>query len=92
MRGDRSGRGQPLLPRRSLAGPEPAAAEQFATREPSGPLGTAGTLRNYRCHGRLLRSPAHAAAPGCCPLVRQVDVQGFKFLYELLAVSRGRLK
>ena len=28
----------------------------------------------------------------CLPLVRQVDVNGFKFLYELLAISRGRLK
>jgi dolichol-phosphate mannosyltransferase len=26
------------------------------------------------------------------PMVRRVDVNGFKFLYELLAVSRGRLK
>lgn len=26
------------------------------------------------------------------PIVRNVDVNGFKFLYELLAVSRGRLK
>ncbi|MCS5699916.1 glycosyltransferase family 2 protein [Cyanobium sp. FGCU-52] len=26
------------------------------------------------------------------PLVRRVDVNGFKFLYELLAVSRGRLR
>ena len=25
------------------------------------------------------------------PLIRGVDVNGFKFLYELLAVSRGRL-
>jgi dolichol-phosphate mannosyltransferase len=28
----------------------------------------------------------------CMPLIRQVDVQGFKFLYELLAISRGQLK
>ena len=28
----------------------------------------------------------------CLPLVRQVDVNGFKFFYELLAISRGRLK
>ncbi|MCT0199502.1 glycosyltransferase [Synechococcus sp. CS-1325] len=28
----------------------------------------------------------------CMPWVRQVDVQGFKFLYELLALSRGQLK
>lgn len=27
----------------------------------------------------------------CLPLIRQVDVQGFKFLYELLAISRGQL-
>ena len=27
----------------------------------------------------------------CLPLIRQVDVHGFKFLYELLAISRGRL-
>ena len=26
------------------------------------------------------------------PLIRAVDVNGFKFLYELLAVSRGRLR
>jgi dolichol-phosphate mannosyltransferase len=26
------------------------------------------------------------------PLVRRVDVNGFKFLYELLAISRGRLR
>ena len=25
----------------------------------------------------------------CLPLIRQVDVNGFKFLYELLAISRG---
>ncbi|MFM7674313.1 MAG: glycosyltransferase [Synechococcus sp.] len=29
---------------------------------------------------------------GVLPLVRAVDVNGFKFLYELLAVSRGRLR
>ena len=28
----------------------------------------------------------------CLPLVRQVDVNGFKFFYELLAISRGRLQ
>ena len=28
----------------------------------------------------------------CLPLVRQVDVNGFKFLFELLAISRGQLK
>ena len=28
----------------------------------------------------------------CLPWVRQVDVNGFKFLYELLAVSHGQLK
>ena len=28
----------------------------------------------------------------CMPLIRQVDVQGFKFLYELLALSRGHLQ
>lgn len=28
----------------------------------------------------------------CLPIIRQVDVQGFKFLYELLAISRGGLK
>ncbi len=28
----------------------------------------------------------------CMPWVRQVDVNGFKFLYELLAVSHGKLK
>ena len=28
----------------------------------------------------------------CLPLVRGVDVNGFKFLYELLAVSKGRLR
>lgn len=28
----------------------------------------------------------------CLPYVRQVDVNGFKFLYELLAISRGRLQ
>jgi dolichol-phosphate mannosyltransferase len=28
----------------------------------------------------------------CLPLIRQVDVQGFKFLYELLAISRGQLQ
>jgi dolichol-phosphate mannosyltransferase len=28
----------------------------------------------------------------CLPYVRQVDVAGFKFLYELLAISRGRLQ
>ena len=28
----------------------------------------------------------------CLPLVRQVDVNGFKFFYELLAISGGRLK
>ena len=27
----------------------------------------------------------------CLPLIRQVDVNGFKFLYELLAISRGQL-
>ncbi|MGB1622561.1 MAG: glycosyltransferase [Synechococcus sp.] len=27
----------------------------------------------------------------CLPLIRQVDVNGFKFFYELLAMSRGRL-
>ena len=27
----------------------------------------------------------------CLPLVRQVDVNGFKFLFELLAISRGQL-
>ena len=25
----------------------------------------------------------------CLPLIRQVDVNGFKFLYELLAISHG---
>jgi dolichol-phosphate mannosyltransferase len=29
---------------------------------------------------------------GLLPLIRGVDVNGFKFLYELLAVSRGRLR
>ena len=28
----------------------------------------------------------------CLPMVRQVDVNGFKFFYELLAISRGRLQ
>jgi dolichol-phosphate mannosyltransferase len=28
----------------------------------------------------------------CLPLIRRVDVQGFKFLYELLAISRGQLR
>lgn len=28
----------------------------------------------------------------CLPFVRQVDVGGFKFLYELLAISRGHLR
>ena len=28
----------------------------------------------------------------CLPYVRQVDVNGFKFLYELLALSRGQLQ
>ena len=28
----------------------------------------------------------------CLPLVRQVDVNGFKFFYELLAISGGRLQ
>ena len=28
----------------------------------------------------------------CLPLVRQVDVNGFKFFYELLAISHGRLQ
>ena len=28
----------------------------------------------------------------CLPLVRQVDVNGFKFLYELLSISHGRLQ
>ena len=28
----------------------------------------------------------------CLPLVRQVDVNGFKFFYELLAISRGGLQ
>ena len=28
----------------------------------------------------------------CLPLVRQVNVNGFKFFYELLAISRGRLQ
>ena len=28
----------------------------------------------------------------CLPYVRQVDVNGFKFLYELLALSRGQLR
>ena len=28
----------------------------------------------------------------CLPLVRQLDVNGFKFFYELLAISRGRLQ
>lgn len=28
----------------------------------------------------------------CLPYVRQVDVNGFKFLYELLALSHGRLR
>ena len=27
----------------------------------------------------------------CLPLIRDVDVNGFKFLYELLAISRGQL-
>ena len=29
--------------------------------------------------------------PRCLPLIRQVDVNGFKFLYELLAISKGTL-
>ncbi|QEY33531.1 glycosyltransferase family 2 protein [Synechococcus sp. RSCCF101] len=33
-----------------------------------------------------------ALRPSLLPLVRRVDVQGFKFLYELLAVSGGRLR
>ena len=34
-----------------------------------------------------------ALRPACClPFVRQVDVNGFKFLYELLALSRGQLR
>lgn len=28
----------------------------------------------------------------CLPFVRQVDVNGFKFLYELLAISKGQLR
>ena len=41
-----------------------------------------------RLHERL-----HRAAPRrCLPLVRQVDVNGFKFFYELLAISRGSLQ
>lgn len=27
----------------------------------------------------------------CMPMIRQVDAQGFKFLYELLSISRGQL-
>ncbi|MCP9849350.1 glycosyltransferase family 2 protein [Cyanobium sp. Morenito 9A2] len=27
----------------------------------------------------------------CMPMIRQVDAQGFKFLYELLSISRGHL-
>ena len=28
----------------------------------------------------------------CLPIIRQVDVSGFKFFYELLAISRGQLQ
>jgi len=28
----------------------------------------------------------------CLPLIREVDVNGFKFFYELLAISRGRMQ
>ena len=28
----------------------------------------------------------------CLPFIRQVDVNGFKFLYELLAISKGQLR
>ncbi len=29
--------------------------------------------------------------PSCIPFVKKIDVNGFKFLYELLAISRGKL-
>ncbi len=49
------------------------------------------TLPRYR-HLSDFMSGFFALRPDrCLPMIRQVDSQGFKFLYELLSISRGHL-
>ena len=56
-------------------------------RQPSGPLSLPRSAPE-RLHERL-----HRAAPRPLPAAgASVDVNGFKFFYELLAISRGRLQ
>ena len=68
----------------------------------SGPREQGSTWANGLARLSLPRSYAHLSdimsgflamrLEAVLPLLRRVDVNGFKFLYELLAVSHGRLK
>ena len=48
--------------------------------------------RSYHSLGDAMSGFFALQLDAVLPLVRAVDVNGFKFLYELLAVSRGRLR
>jgi len=68
----------------------------------SGRRETGSTWANAAARRSLPRAYAHLSdymsgffalrLEAALPLIRGVDVNGFKFLYELLAVSRGRLR
>jgi dolichol-phosphate mannosyltransferase len=49
------------------------------------------TLPRYRHLSDFMSGFFALQLDRCLPMIRQVDAQGFKFLYELLSISRGHL-